>query len=74
MQNFNIINFNFWIIIKILAIIVLGIYVIFAFVIKKQVKVMTDTLTLGFESIAKFLSLVHLVFAITVFVTAIIVL
>ena len=74
MQNFNIVNFNFWIIIKILALIVLGIYVIFAFVIKRQVRVMTDTLTLGFEPIVKFLSLAHLLFAIAVFVTAIVVL
>lgn len=74
MQNFNIINFNIWIIIKILAMIVLGIYVLFAFVIKRQVRVMTDTLTLGFEPLVKFLSFFHLIFAILVFIVAIIVL
>lgn len=67
-------GFNIWIIIKILALLVLGMYVVFAFVITRQVKVMTNTLTLGFESVAKFLAFVHLVFSILVFVTAIIVL
>lgn len=67
-------GFNIWIIVKILSVIVLGMYIIFAFVITRQVKVMTNTLTLGFESVAKFLAFAHLVFSILVFVTAIIVL
>lgn len=67
-------GFNFWIIIKILAMVVLGMYIIFAFVITRQVKVMTNTLTLGFEPVVKFLAFVHLVFSILVFVTATIVL
>ncbi len=70
MQGFDILNFDFFIIIKILSLVVLGIYVIFAFVIRRQVKVMTDTLTLGFEPLVKFLSFFHLAFAIFVFVLA----
>jgi len=67
-------GFNIWIIVKVLAVIVLGMYVIFAFVITRQVKIMTNTLTLTFESVVKFLAFIHLVFSILVFVTAIIVL
>jgi hypothetical protein len=67
MVDFNIINFNYWIIIKILSLVVLGIYIVFAFVITRQVKVMTETLTLGFEPVVKFLSFFHLLFAILVF-------
>lgn len=70
MQVFDIFNFNYWVIIKALSLVVLGIYIIFAFVIRRQVKVMTDTLTLGFEPVVKFLSFFHLFFAIFVFVTA----
>jgi hypothetical protein len=70
MQTFDVFNFDYWIIIKILSLVVLGIYIIFAFVIRRQVKVMTDTLTLGFEAPVKFLSIFHLFFAIFVFVTA----
>lgn len=67
-------GFNIWIIIKFLSLVVLGMYIIFAFVITRQVKTMTDTLTLGFEPIVKFLAFLHLMFAILVFVTAVIVL
>lgn len=63
-------NFNIWIVIKILSLVVLGLYIIFAFVITRQVKVMTDTLTLGFEPLVKFLSFFHFVFAIFVFIVA----
>ena len=74
MMGFNIATFNFWIIIKILSLVVLGLYIIFAFVIRRQVKVMTDTLTLGFEPVVHFLSFFHLIFAILVFITALTVL
>jgi hypothetical protein len=67
-------DFNIWIIIKILLLVVLGMYNIFAFVVTRQVKVMTDTLTLGFESVVKFLSFFHMMFAIFVFIVALLVL
>lgn len=70
METIDILNFDFWIIIKILVLVALGLYVIFAFVITRQVKVMTATLTLGFESVAKFLALIHLLFVMFVFFTA----
>ncbi len=74
MQELNIINFNFWIIIKIFFLLALALYIVFAFVITKQVKVMTETITLGFEPIAKFLALFHLCFSILVFIVALVVL
>ncbi|EKE12633.1 MAG: hypothetical protein ACD_13C00149G0015 [uncultured bacterium] len=74
MENLEFLNFDIWVIVKIFTLIILGMYIFFAFVIRRQVKVMTDTLQLGFESLARFLSFVHLVFAILVFVTALIVL
>ncbi len=74
MENINLINFSFWIIIKILFLIALGLYIIFSFVITRQVKIMTDTLVLGFEGMAKLLALLNLVFAIIVFIAALTVL
>ncbi len=70
MESVNLLNFNIWIVIKILAVTVLALYIVFAFVIRRQVKVMTDTLTLGFEPVVKFLSFFHLIFAIFVFIAA----
>ncbi len=67
-------SFNTWIIIKALALVLLAMYLIFAFVITRQVKLMTSTLQLGFESLAKTLSFLHLVFAVLVFVTALVIL
>lgn len=74
MENLGFLNFDIWVLIKIFTLVILAMYIFFAFVIKRQVKVMTDTLQLGFESVARFLAFIHLVFAIIVFVTAIIVL
>jgi hypothetical protein len=67
-------GFDIWIIIKISVLIILSLYIIFAFVITRQVKVMTSTLALGFEFFVKLLSYFHLIFAIFVFLVALTVL
>jgi hypothetical protein len=74
MENILTGSFNTWILIKALALVLLGMYLIFAFVITRQVKLMTRTLHLGFETPAKFLSYFHLAFAVLVFLTALIIL
>jgi hypothetical protein len=65
---------NEWILLKALALIILGMYLVFAFVITRQAKVMTETLHLGFETPAKTLTYLHLAFAVLVFLAALIVL
>ena len=67
-------DFNFWIIIKSLVLVLLGMYLIFGLVVVKQVQMMTHTLQLGFEKLVKTLAYIHLVFAILVFLAAIIIL
>lgn len=67
-------GFNTWILIKALALVMLGMYLIFAFVITRQVKLMTTTLHLGFDAPAKFLAYFHLAFAVLVFLAALIIL
>lgn len=74
MENVIGVNFGIWAVIKILALVALGVYIIFAFVITRQVKIMTSTLTLGFEFFARFLAFIHLIFAIFIFITALTVL
>ncbi len=74
MENVILSGFNIWTIVKFFSLAILGMYIIFAFVITRQVKVMTETLTLGFEHVARFLSLFHFLFALLVFIIAIMVL
>lgn len=49
-------------------------YLVFALVVVRQVKMMTSTLQLGFEGPAKMLSYIHLIFAILVLISAIVIL
>jgi hypothetical protein len=74
MGNILATGFNTWILIKALALVILGMYLVFAFVVTRQAKVMTDTLHLGFETPAKALAYFHLAFAILVFLAALIIL
>lgn len=68
------VGLSIWSIVKILIFVFLLIYIVFAFVVVKQVKSMTVTLEVGFEKQLKLLSLLHLLFAIAVLVFAIIIL
>lgn len=64
------IGVDFLLIIKFFVLVFLALYVIFALVIVRQVRLMSSTLDVGFEGPIKFLSLVHLAFAIAVAVFA----
>jgi hypothetical protein len=74
MEGLNLTGINIWIMVKILSLILLGMYLIFSLVVVRQVKLMTSTLSLGFESQIKLLSFIHLAFAILVFLVALIIL
>ena len=63
-----------WFFVKIGALILLGLYLIFALVMVRQVKLMTDTLQLGSEGFVRGLAFLHLIFAILVLLSAIIIL
>lgn len=49
-------------------------YIIFAFVMVKQVNRMTDTLEVGFEGVLRSLAWIHLIFAVLAFAVAFIIL
>jgi len=67
-------DFSVWPLIKIFILIFLIIYAIFAFVIIRQVGLMTDTVQVGFEKQLKILSFAHFLFAIAVLIFAMIIL
>lgn len=70
----TILTIQIWFIVKILTIVLLGMYILFSLVVIRQVKLMTDTLQLGLEGTMKFLAYAHLVFAVLVLLTAVIIL
>jgi len=74
MDTIPIIGIQIWFVIKILAIILLVMYFIFSLVVVRQVKLMTDTLQLGFEGTVRGLAYAHLIFAVLVLASAIIIL
>lgn len=69
-----IIGISVWGVVKIGILIILALYIIFAFVVVRQVQLMTATLEVGFESQLKFLSFMHFLFAIGVLIFAFIIL
>lgn len=65
---------SFALLAKIGIIIFLIVYIIFSFAVSKQVKIMTDTLEVGFESQIKAIALIHIALSVAVLVIAIIIL
>jgi len=55
---------------KILALFAIGLYIIFALVIIKQVGLMVKTVEVGMEGIIKLIAWAHLIFALVVFFIA----
>jgi hypothetical protein len=74
MQTLPLVNINIWPIVKIFVLFGLGLYLIFALVVIRQVQLMTKTIKMNFEVPVKFLALTHLLFAIAVFLFALIIL
>jgi hypothetical protein len=68
------IGISIWLIVKIAALILMGLYLVFSLVVVRQIKLMTSTLTLGFEVPIIMLGYTHLAFAILVFLSALFIL
>lgn len=69
-----VIGVSIWLIAKVLVLIALAIYGIFAFVVLRQIQLMTNTLEVGFEAPVRMLGISHLVFSLIIFVLALIIL
>ena len=74
MEAVPILGISVWLVAKIAALILLGMYLIFALVVVRQVQLMTDTIAVGFEVPIRLFSYLHLIFAVLVFLTALIML
>jgi hypothetical protein len=65
---------SIWLVVKIATLILLGMYLVFALVVVRQIRLMTSTLSLGYEGFIIFLGYIHLAFAVLVFLAALIIL
>jgi hypothetical protein len=74
MGDLAIIGSSFALLAKIGILIFLIVYIIFSFAVSKQVKIMTDTLEVGFETQIKAMALIHLTLSVVVLMIAIIIL
>lgn len=69
-----IIGVSIWLIVKVFVLLALAIYLVFAMVIIKQVSLMITTLEVGFEIPIRLLAWGHFLFALGIFVLALIIL
>ncbi len=67
-------SFSLAMLFKVITLVLLAMYLVFSWVVVRQVKLMTDTLQLGFEGLVKTLAYAHLAFALLVFFIALIIL
>lgn len=65
---------SIWLIIKIAILVLLGIYIMFCLIVIRQIKLITSTLSLGFESTITTFGYIHLTLAIVIFLAALIIL
>ncbi len=65
---------SIWSVAKVMVLFALILYIVFAFVIIKQAKIMTETLELGLEKTIKTISFAHMFFAVGTFILALIIL
>jgi hypothetical protein len=65
---------SIWLVIKIAALLLLAMYLVFALIMVRQIRLMTSTLSLGFDAPIILLGYIHLAFAVLVFLAALIIL
>ncbi len=76
-MNLNFLNIGSidpWVLIKIPVVMLLALYLVFAFVVVRQTRIMTNTLEIGLEVPIKILSYLHFLFALFLLLFALIVL
>ena len=63
-----------WLIVKLAFLVGILLYIVFAYIVTKQVKLMNDTIEVGFENAIKIVSYIHLAISIFIFILAMIIL
>lgn len=74
MEASNLLGISIWGVAKIFAIFALLLYLVFALVVVRQIRLMTDTLEVGFETPIRILGYLHLALAVLVLLIAFLVL
>jgi hypothetical protein len=73
-MNSLILGVSIWLIVKVAILVLLGMYLMFCLIVIRQIKLITSTLSLGFETSITTLGYIHLAFAVLVFLTALMIL
>ncbi len=73
-NDFMILNFAVWDLTKVGLLVFLGLYVIFALLVVRQVQLLTSVLGTNFSPLFKTVALLHVVLAVVVFVFALVIL
>lgn len=74
METIPLLGVSVWLIAKISTLLFLGIYVVFALVVIKQITLMLNTVDMGFSFPIRLLGYMHLLFSIGVFILALLIL
>lgn len=74
MDNLPIIDLPIWTIAKGFVIFAIILYLVFAFVVIKQVRLMTETLEIGFEAPIRYFAYLHFLFALGILLLTVIIL
>ncbi len=65
-----ILGISVWTVVKIALLMLLGIYIIFSLIVTRQIKLITSTISSGFEASITTIGYIHLAFTILVFLAA----
>lgn len=74
MPTIPLIGISIWTIAKGAVVVFLLLYIVFSVVVLRQARLMTETLEVGFEKQINILAIAHLVFAVVVFILALVIL
>jgi len=74
MNLFEELGIPIWFVAKLFVLFGLGVYMVFAYVVLKQVRLMNETLEIGFEKSIKIMAQTHLILAALVFLLSIFIL
>lgn len=74
MEVIPLIGISVWLAVKIFILLFLAIYIVFALVVIRQIKLMLQTLDMGLNLPIRFIGWAHFLFAVGIFVIAILIL
>jgi hypothetical protein len=70
METIPVLGISVWLVSKIFVLLFLAIYIVFALVVIRQIKLMLHTLDIGFNLVIRFIGWAHFLFAVGIFLIA----